>query len=88
MFRAPLCPSSGAHDDSAGYHIGCLVLELLLVGSQVQAGWMSGLKAVTRLSCVTAGPDTHSSCLHLTPNQQQLENQMAYVVTNAIIVSS
>jgi hypothetical protein len=33
MFRAPLCPSSGAHDDSGGYHIGRLVLELLLVGS-------------------------------------------------------
>ena len=33
VFRAPLCPSSGAHDDSVGYHIGRLVLELLLVGS-------------------------------------------------------
>ena len=32
MFRAPLCPSSGAHDDSVGYHIGRLVLELLLDG--------------------------------------------------------
>jgi len=41
MFRAPLCPSSGSHDDSIGYHIGRLVLELLLVGSYVQAGWMS-----------------------------------------------
>jgi len=33
MFRAPLCPLSGDHDDSDGYHIGRLVLELLLVGS-------------------------------------------------------
>ena len=33
MFRAPLCLSSGAHEDSVGYHIGRLVLELLLVGS-------------------------------------------------------
>jgi hypothetical protein len=41
MFRAPLCPSSGAHGDSVGYHIGRLVLELLLVGILVQAGWMS-----------------------------------------------
>jgi len=41
MFRAPLCPSSGALDDSVGYHIGRLVLELLLVGGEVQAGWMS-----------------------------------------------
>ena len=32
MFQAALCPSSGAHDDSVGYHIGRLVLELLLVG--------------------------------------------------------
>jgi len=41
MFRAPLCPSSGAQDDSVGYHICSLVLELLLVGSEVQEGWMS-----------------------------------------------
>ena len=71
MFRAPLCPPSGAHDDSIGYHIGRLVLELLVIGR------------------VTAfGPDTHPSCLHLTSNQQQIENQAAYVETNAIVVSS
>jgi len=40
MFRVPLCPSSGAHDESVGYHIGRLVLELLLVGSYVSAGRM------------------------------------------------
>ena len=28
------------------------------------------------------------SCLHLTSNQQQHEKQTAYVVTNAIVVSS
>ena len=39
--RATLCPSLGAHGDSVGYHIGRLVLELLLVGILVQAGWMS-----------------------------------------------
>ena len=33
VFRAPLCPSSEDHDDSIGYHIGRLFLELLLVGS-------------------------------------------------------
>jgi len=32
MFRTPLCSSSGAHDDSVGYHIARLVLEVLLVG--------------------------------------------------------
>jgi len=41
MFRVPLCSSSGAHNDSIGYHIGRLVFELLLVGGYVQAGWMS-----------------------------------------------
>ena len=41
MFQAALCPSSGAHDDGVGYHIGRLVLELLLVESWVQVGWMS-----------------------------------------------
>jgi len=39
MFRAPLCPSSGNHDDIVGYHIGRLVLELLLDGS-LSAGRM------------------------------------------------
>ena len=39
MFRAPLCPSSGADDDSVRYHIGRLVLELLLDGS-LSAGRM------------------------------------------------
>jgi hypothetical protein len=38
MFRAPLCPSSGAHDYNADYHLGRLVLRLLMVGVQVQAG--------------------------------------------------
>ena len=45
--------------------------------------WVSGPKAVTAF-----GPDTHPSCLHLTSNQHQHENQTAYVVTNLIVVSS
>ena len=58
MFRAPLCPSSGTHDDSVGYHIDGLVLVFLLVGGYVQAGgWVSGPKAVTAFS-----PDTHPAC--------------------------
>ena len=32
MFPALLCPSSGAHDYSADYHMGRPVLGLLLVG--------------------------------------------------------
>jgi len=39
MFRPPLFPTSGAHDDSVCYHIGRLVLELLLVG-KLSAGGM------------------------------------------------
>ena len=33
MFPALLCPSAGAHDYSADYHMGRPVLGLLLVGS-------------------------------------------------------
>ena len=33
MFRALLCPSSGARDYDVDYHIGLVVLGLLLVGS-------------------------------------------------------
>jgi len=46
-------------------------------------GWVSETKAVTAF-----GPDTNPSSLHLTSNQQQLQNQPAYVVTNAIALSS
>jgi hypothetical protein len=38
MFWAPLCPSSGAHDYTADYHMGRLILRLLMVGGLVQAG--------------------------------------------------
>ena len=41
-----------------------------------QDGRVSGPKAVPDF-----GPDTYPSCLHLTSNQQQLENQTVYVVT-------
>jgi hypothetical protein len=32
MFQAPLCPSSGRHDYTVVYHLGRLVLSLLMVG--------------------------------------------------------
>jgi hypothetical protein len=32
MFRAALCPSSGANDYISGYHIDRLILRLLMVG--------------------------------------------------------
>jgi hypothetical protein len=80
MFRAPLCPSSGAHDDSVGYHIGRPVLELLLDGS-LSAGRMDEFPD-RRLLQPSVRKLIHP------PKQLQLENQTAYVVTNAIVVSS
>jgi len=43
MFRALLCPSSGACDYNVDYHIGRIVLGLLYVGVKVQLGW-SGVR--------------------------------------------
>jgi len=41
MFRALLCPSSGARDYDVVYHIGRVVLGLLYVGRELQLGWSS-----------------------------------------------
>ena len=41
MFRALLCPSSGAREYDADYHIGRFVLGLLYVGGKVRLGWSS-----------------------------------------------
>ena len=41
MFRALLCPSSGARDYNVDYHVGRFVLGLLLVGGEVRVGWNS-----------------------------------------------
>ena len=49
------------------------------------AVWFSSFQTQGYLTAF--GPETHTSCLHLTPNQHQLEKQKAYVVTNAIVVS-
>jgi len=40
MFRALLCPSSGAREYDVVYHIGRVVLSLLYV-REVQLGWSS-----------------------------------------------
>jgi hypothetical protein len=40
MFRAPLCPSPGARDYTADYHNHHLTPWLLVVGGQVQRGWV------------------------------------------------
>ena len=41
MFRALLCPSSGARDYAVDCHVGRIVLGLLYVGGKVQLGWSS-----------------------------------------------
>ena len=41
MFRALICPSSGARDYAVDYHIGRIVLSLLYVGGRVRLGWSS-----------------------------------------------
>jgi len=41
MFRALLCPSSGAGHYDIVYHIGRVVLGMLYVGGEVQLGWSS-----------------------------------------------
>jgi len=72
MFRALLCPSSGDHDYNADYHIGRLVLGLLLVGSWARVGWSSVRAAGSSLSLQ---PGPHSSLtapiLQPTANQEQ-----------------
>jgi len=63
MFRAPLCPSSGAHDDSVGYHIGRLALELLLVG-KLSAGRMNECPD-RRLYSLRSGRDGHNGARNM-----------------------
>jgi len=68
MFRALLCPSSGARDHDADYQIGHIVPGLLYVGDWVQLGW-SGVR-VAGLSLL---PGNHSSLT--APNLQHTANQ-------------
>jgi surface polysaccharide O-acyltransferase-like enzyme len=74
MFRAPLCPSSRAHDYTAYYHMGRLILRLLMVGGLVKAGW---------LSVWAEGKSLQQTSYH-----QQPKNQKAHVVISGIVVSS
>jgi len=54
MFRALLCPSSGARDCDVDYRIGRVILGLLYVGDKVQLG-CSGVR-VAGLSLHTTSP--------------------------------
>jgi len=71
MFRALLCPSSGARDYDVNYHIGRIVLGLLYVGGEVQLGW-SGVK----LKCLSLQPGHYSSLT--APNLQHTANEERY----------
>jgi len=73
MFRALLCPSSGAHDYDVGYHVGHVVLGLLCVGGKVQLGWISVQVAGSSLSLQ---PGHYSSLT--APYLQHTANQERY----------
>jgi len=85
MFRAPLCPSSGTHDDSVGYHIGRLVL-------CVAAGWRlsAGRMMIEGCNTTVLEPFVGHSSILLALNFQPATTRepAAYVVTNAIVVTS
>jgi len=68
MFRALLCPSSGARDYDFDYHIGRFVLDLLYVGSYVLVGWSS-----VRTAAFSLQPRHYSSLT--SPNFQRTANQ-------------
>jgi len=61
MFRASICPSSGARNYNVDYHIGCIVLGLLYIGGKVQLGWSS---------VWVAGSSTTAPYLQPTANQE------------------
>jgi len=71
MFRALLCPSSGARDYDVNYHIGRIVLGLLYVGGEVQLRW-SGV----RVAGWSLQPGHHSSIT--APRLQHTANQERY----------
>jgi hypothetical protein len=60
MFRALLCPSSGARDYGVVYHIVRVVLDLLYVGGEVQLGWSSVRAAGSSTTDDQCGKQHHS----------------------------
>jgi len=72
MFRALLCPLSGARDYDVVYHIGRFVLGLLYVGGDVQLGWSSVRAAGSNLS-LSLQSGHHSSLT--APQLQHTANQ-------------
>ena len=60
MFRALLCPSSGAHDYNVDYHIGCLQA----AGYSLQPGHYSSLTAPKFLPTETQERDDQCGNQH------------------------
>jgi len=58
LFRALLCPSSGARNYDVDYHIGRIVLGLLYVGGKVQLGWSGVRLASSRTRAWACNLDT------------------------------
>ena len=89
MFRALVCPSSGAPNYDVVYHIGRVVLGLLCVGGEVQLGWSSvWVAGSSTTSAWACNPDTTPAYPHLTSNIQQTKNETTNVVINIIVASS
>jgi hypothetical protein len=68
MFQTSLCPSSGAREYDAVYHIGRVVLGLLYVGGELRLGWNS-----VRVVGSSLQPGHYSSLT--APNLQHTANQ-------------
>jgi len=81
MFRALLCPSSGARDYDVDYHIDRFILGLLYVGVWVRLGW-SGVRSAA------CSPDTTPAKPHLNSNIQQTKNETTNVVINITVARS
>jgi len=73
MFRTLLCPSSGARDHDADYHIGHIALGLLYVVGKVKIAWSSVRVAGSR---VILQPGHYSSLT--APYLQHTANQERY----------
>ena len=82
MFRALLCPSSGACDYDVDYHIGRFVLGLLYVGAANQE---RNHQELATMMLITTLVVSFLVCCML---EQQTKNEMTNVVINIIVASS
>ena len=73
MFRALLCPSSGARDYDVDYHIGRIVLGLLYIGGKVLVGWNNVWVVGSSTSAWAYNPGTTPAYLQHTANQERYD---------------